>query len=435
MSTLDMMVEALVTMSEAQLHRVMKRMTRHRRRELATRWGLWAHAGQSIADDDWMVWMIQAGRGFGKTRAGSEWVCRHAAERGDLRVALVGATRRDVESVMVGGESGLLAVGRHYGPVRWRPTAGVVEFGSGARAYAYSAEVPDTLRGPQHHLAWCDELTKWRRADATWDNLMMGLRLGEHPQALVTTTPRAVPLLRRIRKLPGVRITTGRTRDNIHLADSYVDAIEANYAGTRLGRQELDGELIDEIVGALWSRATIEECRVDAAPELVRVVVGVDPPAGTDGDACGIVAVGRGRDGHGYVLEDASVAGASPEGWARAVAGCAGRHRADRVVAESNQGGAMVASVLRAADAALPLSLVHASKGKAARAEPVSLLYESRRAFHAGRFPELEDELCGLVGGGGYEGPGRSPDRADALVWAMSELMLGVRGEAMVRVL
>ncbi len=157
MSTLDPMVEALVTMSETQLHRVMKRMTRHRRRELATRWGLWAHAGQSIADDDWMVWMIQAGRGFGKTRAGSEWVCRHAAERGDLRVALVGATRRDVESVMVGGESGLLSVGRHYGPVRWRPTAGVVEFGSGARAYAYSAEVPDTLRGPQHHLAWCDD--------------------------------------------------------------------------------------------------------------------------------------------------------------------------------------------------------------------------------------------------------------------------------------
>lgn len=431
----DPMIEELIGLNDADQARIVSRLTPSRRLELATRWSVYAHAGQTIADHDWTVWLIQAGRGFGKTRAGSEWVCAQAAERRDLRIALVGATRRDVESVMVRGPAGLLAVGRHYGPVAYRPSRGVVEFASGAEAHVYAAESPDGLRGPEHHVAWCDELAKWRNADATWDNLMMGMRMGERPQTLVTTTPRVIPLLRRIRGMPGVRITGGRSRDNAHLPESYFAQIEGAYAGTRLGRQELDGELIEDVAGALWSRAMIEERRVKAAPTLVRVVIGVDPPAGVGGDACGIVAVGKGTDGFAYVLEDASVAGLSPEGWASAVAACAARHGADRVVAESNQGGAMVASVLRAADAALPLRLVHASRGKVARAEPVVALYEHKRAFHAGAFPALEDELCGLVTGGGYEGPGRSPDRADALVWAMFELMLSGRGEAVVRVL
>ncbi|MEP9400377.1 terminase family protein [Sphingomonas sp. VNH70] len=406
-----------------------------RRRELAMRWALWAHEGQTVADNDWTVWLIQAGRGFGKTRAGAEWVCARAAENGDLRIALVGATRHDVERVMVRGTSGLLAVGRRYDNVRWHATRGVVAFGSGAEAHVYAAETPDALRGPEHHIAWCDELAKWRRADATWDNLLLGLRKGDHPQVLVTTTPRAIPLLRRIRATKGVRITTGRTQDNVHLPERYVAQIEASYAGTRLGRQEMDGELIEEVAGALWSRDLIERQRCETPPAFARIVIGVDPPAGIGGDACGIVAVALGEDARAYVIEDASVVGASPEGWARAVAACAARHGADRVVAEANQGGAMVESVLRAADAVLPLRLVHASRGKAARAEPVALLYQGGRAFHAGRFPALEDELCGLIGGGGYEGPGRSPDRADALVWAMSEVMLGARGQASVRVL
>ncbi|KQM24858.1 MULTISPECIES: DNA-packaging protein [unclassified Sphingomonas] len=435
MSGLDPLVAAMTELNDVQLERFLLRVTPHRRSELTTRFKLWAHDGQTIADQDWTVWLIQAGRGFGKTRAGSEWVCAQAAERRDLRIALVGATRRDVESVMVRGPAGLLAIGRHYGPVTWRPSRGVVEFGSGAEAHVYAAESPEGLRGPEHHVAWCDELAKWRNADATWDNLMMGMRMGERPQTLVTTTPRVIPLLRRIRAMPGVRISGGRSRDNRHLSESYFAQIEGAYAGTRLGRQELDGELIEDVAGALWERAVIEARRVVRAPALVRVVVGVDPPAGIGGDACGIVAVGKGADGFAYVLEDASVSGLSPEGWAAAVAACAARHSADRVVAEANQGGAMVASVLRAADAGLPVRLVHASRGKVARAEPVAALYTGARAFHVGAFPALEDELCGLVTGGGYEGPGRSPDRADALVWAMFELMLSGRGEAVVRVL
>ncbi|NML07919.1 DNA-packaging protein [Sphingomonas sp. G-3-2-10] len=214
-----------------------------------------------------------------------------------------------------------------------------------------------------------------------------------------------------------------------------VEAMIAEYGGTRLGRQELDGEMIDDVAGALWTRETIEACRVAAPPELVRVVIGVDPPVSADGDACGIVAVGLGRDERGYVIEDASVRGMTPEGWARAVAACAARHGADRVVAEKNQGGDMVASTLRAADAGLPVKLVSATRGKSVRAEPVSLLYEAGRVKHVGAWSELEDELCGLVMGGGYEGPGRSPDRADALVWALSALMVGKKTRAAVRAL
>ncbi len=264
---------------------------------------------------------------------------------------------------------------------------------------------------------------------------MLGLRLGEDARIVVTTTPQPVKLMRRVMALKGCRETRGRTRDNPWLPRSFVEAMTAEYAGTRLGRQELDGEMMEDAEGALWGRALIETCRVAEAPECVRVVVGVDPPASAGGDACGIVAVALGRDGRGYVIEDASIGGVSPEGWARAVAACAARHGADRVIAEKNQGGDMVASVLRAADAGLPVRLVSATRGKSARAEPVAALYEGGKAHHVGAWPELEDELCGLLAGGGYEGPGRSPDRADALVWALTELMLGRRGKAAVRML
>ena len=405
------------------------------RRELEGRWWRWAHAGQRAPAGDWRVWLIRAGRGFGKTRAGAEWVSAVARSRPDARIALVGATIEDVRRVMVEGASGLLAVARDHEDTRWFVDSGEVRFASGARAYAFSAETPEKLRGPEHDAAWCDELGKWRAAkgDAAWDNLLMGMRGSENPRVVVTTTPRPVRLMRRVMAMPDCHETVGRTRDNPHLPKSFVEAMLADYTGTRLGRQELDGELIDDVAGALWTRALIEQRRVRAAPELVRVVVGVDPPASAGGDACGIVAVGLGRDDNAYVIEDASVQGASPEGWARAVAACAARHRAERVVAEKNQGGEMVASVLRAADAGLPLRLVHASRGKSARAEPVALLYEAGKAWHVGAWPALEDELCGLQAGGGYEGPGRSPDRADALVWAMSAILLGRRGKAGVR--
>ena len=308
-----------------------------------------------------------------------------------------------------------------------------MHFGTGAVAAIFSAAAPGKLRGPQHVAAWCDELAKWRYGDAAWDNLMLTMRGRADARTLVTTTPRPIHLLRRIMASKDTVETRGSSHDNPHLPARFLEAIEAQFGGTRLGRQEIAGDLLDDVVGALWSRSMFEVCRVGAAPALVRTVVAVDPPASAEGDACGIVAVGLGEDGRGYVLEDASVRGLSPEGWARAVVRCATRHRADRVIAEKNQGGNMVASVLFAADAALPLALVHATQGKTLRAEPVSLLYEQGRVSHVGGFPDLEDELCGFVIGGGYDGPGGSPDRADALVWALSELLLKKRKAARVR--
>ncbi|OWK28921.1 DNA-packaging protein [Sphingomonas mucosissima] len=403
--------------------------------EMAGRWHALAHTGQYWPEADWGVWLVRAGRGFGKTRAGAEWVNGVARRVPEARIALVGATADEARRVMVEGPSGVLATARLDARPAWAASKGEVRWPGGAIATVYSADSPEGLRGPEHHAAWCDELAKWRRGEAAWDNLMMTMRLGKQPQVMVTTTPRSTALMRRVMALPGLAQTTGRTGDNVHLPAAFVETMNESYGGTALGRQELDGELIETVAGALWTRAAIEACRIAAAPVLVRVVVGVDPPTGVGGDACGIVAAGLDAAGSGHVIEDASVTGATPEGWARAVAGCAARHGADRVVAEANQGGEMVRSVLHAADTGLPVRLVHASRGKVARAEPVAALYEAGRVRHAGVFPMLEDELCGLVVGGGYEGPGRSPDRADALVWALSELMLGRRTVAAVRAL
>lgn len=432
----EALFERMLTLSPAQRVSVLHGLSGPQLREYNERWWQWAHGGQREPKGDWRVWMIRAGRGFGKTRAGAEWVSAQARANPGARIALVGASIAEVHRVMIEGASGLLAVARPDEYLTWHRSAGELAFPSGARAFAYSAVAAETLRGPEHHFAWCDELAKWGRSgEAAWDNLMLGLRLGEAPRVLVTTTPRPVKLMRKLMTLPGFRETLGRTRTNPWLPRSFVEAMTADYGGTRLGRQELDGEMIEDLQGALWTRGRIEACRVAGVPERARLVIGVDPPAGIGGDACGIVAVALGRDGNAYVLEDASVTGATPEGWARAVAACAARHDPDQVVAEKNQGGAMVKSVLLGADSALPVRLVHASQGKVARAEPVSLLYEAGKIRHVGAFPALEDELCGLVQGGGYEGPGRSPDRADALVWALSELMLHRRGKAGIRVL
>lgn len=426
--------ERLLTYAPEDRAKAIRYLSGPQRREYVERWWQWAHDGQAEPEGDWRIWLIRAGRGFGKTRAGAEWVHARARANPDARIALVGGSEADVHRVMIEGSSGLLAAVREDEEMVWHRSSGELVFPSSARAYVYSAGSPDALRGPEHHFAWCDELAKWGGGgEVAWDNLMLGLRLGEAPQVLVTTTPRPVKLMRKVMALPGLIPTCGRTKENPWLPTSFVEAMTLDYGGTHLGRQELDGELIDELQGALWSRELIETCRAAATPALVRVVLGVDPPAGVGGDACGVVAVGLGRDGKGYVLEDASIAGATPEGWARAVAACAARHGADRVVAEKNQGGAMVKSVLLGADSGLPVTLVHASQGKSARAEPVSLLYEAGKVRHLGVFPALEDELCGLVIGGGYEGPGRSPDRADALVWALTELMLSRRGQAAVR--
>lgn len=418
-------------------------------REWKERWDVWAHGGQRSPDGDPLVWMILAGRGFGKTRAGAEWLSAQARGNPEGRFALVAATMDDARRVMIEGTSGLIAVARTGEEVRWLADKGELAFASGAIAFIYSAEAAEGLRGPEHHAAWCDELGKWGRSGrAAWDNLMMGLRLGDHPRVLVTTTPRANALVRRVERLAarGDAVTRGRTTDNPHLPASFVAAMLEEYGGTRLGRQELDGELLADVEGAMWTRGLLERCRQGALPpasQWVRVVVGVDPPAGSDrgaGDACGIVVAAIDAAGVGHVLADASVQATSPEGWARAVAAAAQAWGADRVVAEANNGGQMVRSVLKGADIRLPVKLVRAAHGKVVRAEPVFTLYEAGRVRHRGAFPALEDEMCGLLLGGGYEpgsgsgpgGPGRSPDRADALVWALTELML--HGKAAVRV-
>lgn len=402
-------------------------------------WPLWARASQLPPPGDWRVWLIMAGRGFGKSRAGAEWVRMVAEREHAARIALVAASLHEARSVMVEGESGLMAVSPPHLRPRYEPSLRRIVWPGGAQAMLYSAAEAEALRGPQHSHAWCDEIAKWDdnqgQARRSWDNLMLGLRLGNAPQIVATTTPRAVPLVRRLMEQIGdahdVVLTRGSTLENqANLPQRFIADVTREFGGTLLGRQELDGELIDDLPGALWTRALIERCREPATSKAVtRIIIGVDPPASAEGDACGIVVCGLGDDGAAHVLADASVEKASPERWARAVAEAARVWSADRVVAEANQGGAMVEAVLRAANASLPLRLVHASRGKVARAEPVAALYEAGRVRHAGFFARLEDELCGLLPGGTYQGPGRSPDRADACVWALTELMLGRAGE------
>lgn len=434
----ETILDRLLRLSSRERARLLREMPRRYVEELTERWYQWAHDGQLAPPGDWPLWIIRAGRGFGKTRAGAEWVSGIARTTPDARIALVAANDSDGMRVMIEGPSGLIAVARADESPRWRHSLRELHFDSGAVATLFSAEAPGNLRGPQHDAAWCDELAKWRNGDAAWDNLMLGMRKGEHPRVLVTTTPRPVPLMARVEAVKGRVLTLGRTPDNPHLPRSFVTAMIATYGGTRLGRQELDGEMLADAEGALWSRALIEACRApaEAIEKPVRVVIGVDPPATSTGDACGIVVAALLRDGKLAVVEDASVEKASPARWAQAVAAAAARWSAERVVAESNMGGEMVLGTLRAAEVTLPVVAVHASVGKARRAEPVALAYERGDVVHAGVFSALEDELCGLQIGGGYAGPGRSPDRADACVWALAELLRGValgRGPGVVR--
>lgn len=432
--------ERLIALEPIERRAVLRAMGDHKLHEMRTCWTFWAHDGQTMPPGDWHTWLIMAGRGYGKTRAGAEWVRRIAEGDGTARIALVGASLGEVRQVMVEGPAGLLAVAPDDARPVFRPSKRLLTWPNGAQAALYSAGEPESLRGPQHSHAWCDEIAKWEqgggRAQAAWDNLLLGLRLGRSPRVVATTTPRAVALLRQLLGQAETVVTRGRTTDNEdNLPPGFLRSVRVRFGRSLLARQELDGELIDEIEGALWSRALLERCREDraSAPD-VRVVIGVDPPASSDGDACGVVVCALGEDRMARVLADCSVRRSSPERWARAVAAAAHAWQADRVVAEANQGGEMVRSVLKAAEITLPVTLVHASRGKAARAEPVAALYEAGRVRHCGQFPQLEDELCGLMAGGTYEGPGRSPDRADALVWAMTELMLGRRGAPRVRV-
>ncbi len=424
---------ALAKLKPAAKWRTLKNMTWLDMLDMDAEFERWAHENQlPPKKEGWRTWLMLAGRGFGKTRAGAEWIETIARSRPGVRIALVGATIDEARRVMVEGVSGVLSVARRRRHrLKWEPSLGRLTWPNGSEAQIFSGDNPDGLRGPEHDFAWCDELAKWGEAEGAWMNLQMGLRRGARPRALVTTTPRPGELLQRIKDAEWTVTTNGRTDENVNLSKGFVEMMIATYGGTRIGRQELDGELIEEIEGALWSRDLMERSRLPhpqtPSPEgegaYDRIVVGVDPPAGVgEGcDACGIVVCGR-RGDHLFVIADETVEGLSPEGWANRVAAAAARWRASIVVAEANNGGAMVASVLKAADSGLKVKLVHASKGKVARAEPVALRFEAGRAFLAGSFPKLEDQMAGMIAGGAYEGPGRSPDRADAMVWAMTEL-------------
>jgi phage terminase large subunit-like protein len=388
-------------------------------------WRIRARTSQLPPDGDWTTWLFMGGRGAGKTRAGAEWVLERIAYREARRVALIGETLSDVRDVMIGGPSGLRAVALYDSEEpRFLKSERKLIWRNGAEARMFSAEDPDSLRGHAFDLAWCDEFAKWRYAQETFDNLQMCLREGERPRALVTTTPRNRPELRALLEMPDLAVTHARSRDNwANLSKSYFTRVVARYAGTALGRQELDGEVLDDLDGALWTRGLIEKARVRQAPELTRIVIAVDPPVsiGPKADECGIIAAGLGADGIVYVLADVSVQGRAPKAWATRALAQYEVLKADCIVAETNQGGQLVREVFAGLDAGAPIREVHASRGKTARAEPVAVLYEQARVKHVGAFPELEDQLCSL--GAKEAGPG-SPDRADALVWAVTELAL-----------
>lgn len=403
----------------------------------------WAFEHQMPPQGDWRSWVILGGRGAGKTRAGAEWVRAMVEGSGPQdagrvrRVALVGETIDQAREVMVFGDSGLLACSPPDRCPRWQATRKRLEWPNGAVAQLFSAHEPEALRGPQFDAAWVDELAKWKKAAASWDMLQFGLRLGAHPQVCVTTTPRNVDVLKRILAQDSTVVTHAATEANrAYLAGSFLAEVRSRYADTRLGRQELDGVLLEDVEGALWTTDMLERQRRRDLPPLDRIVVAVDPPvSGHSGsDECGIVVAGVAMQGpvaqwRAYVLDDVSLRAKSPLGWARVAVTAMQSWGADRLVAEVNQGGDLVAEMLRQVDATLPYKAVHASRGKVARAEPVAALYEQGRVFHAGQFGALEDQMC-RMSLQGYQGRG-SPDRVDALVWALHELVVGPSAKAL----
>ena len=415
-------------------------LTDETKNELLKHWPFYARPNQLPPDGSWLTWVILAGRGFGKTRCGSEWVrsmvCGDtpmAAGRAH-RVALVAETAADGRDVMVEGDSGLLSVHPKAFRPSYEPSKRRLTWPNGATATVFNATEPDQLRGPQFDLGWCDELAKWRYAQETWDMLQFGLRLGDDPRQLITTTPRPIVVLRKIMADKRTVITRGATKDNsANLAKTFLDNIEAKYAGTRLGRQELDAEMLDDVPGSLWTRDGIDKHRRGKdfkLPDMQRVVVAIDPAgksqetAISEGTAeTGIIVAGIGTDGRGYVLDDLTCS-LSPNGWARMALSGYDMHQADAIVVETNQGGDMVKETLRSARPGVPVIEVHASRGKVTRAEPIAALYEQGRVSHVGAFPALEDQMV-LFTPMGIAGE-TTGDRVDALVWAMSQLMPGI---------
>ena len=414
-------LQSLAQLSETERTSLISRLTPKQLIDLNWDWRFWARPEQLAPVGDWRIWLILAGRGFGKTRTGAEYV-RDCVNSGQARrIALIGRTAADVRDVMVTGPSGILNC---YPPDQrplYEPSKRRITFHTGAVAICYSSEKPAQLRGPQHDLCWADEAAAWSYPYETWDQLMFGLRLGQAPRCVVTTTPRPIQLIKDLVCSKTTQVTRGSTfanRDN--LAPAFLEQILDKYAGTSLGMQEIHAQLLEQVPGALWTRAIIDDHRVHQPPrDIKRIVVAVDPAVShsATSDETGIVVAALGADGDFYVIEDASMR-ASVDNWARAVVTRYQLHKADRIVAESNQGGDLVDRILRQVDDSVSVKLIHASKGKYVRAEPVASRYEQGRVHHIGIHPELEDQLCSYS----PEFSSGSPDRLDALVYAITEL-------------
>lgn len=413
--------------------------------ELIYTWRIWARDNQiapaSLPDGrPWDNWLILAGRGFGKTRSGAEWVHEQVAG-GAMRIALVARTAADIRDVMVEGESGILATAHPSRTPKWNPSNRRLTWPNGAIATTFSAEEPDSLRGPQYEKAWADEIAAWNYGQQAWDQLQMVLRLGKQPQCCITTTPKPTPLIRMLVKDLGTVVSTGSTLDNrANLAPGFTEKLLRKYGGTRLGRQELFAEILEDNPGGMWRREDIDGSRVDEAPPMKRIIIAVDPAATANAQSCecGIIVMGVGIDGHAYILADLSTV-ATPQEWAIIVVNAYRKWKADRVVTELNIGGALVEMVLRTVDRNIPYKGVRAARGKAIRAEPVAALYEQRRVHHVGEFTTLEDQLvrwdpANLPTGGHHSGDASQEmteeqrtsqsDRLDALVWGLTEIMV-----------
>jgi predicted phage terminase large subunit-like protein len=392
------------------------------------RWVRERREEQKTPEGEWLVWLLLAGRGYGKTRTAAEDVAWYGLNRKNSLIAIVAETFADGRDVCIEGESGLISCLPRKAITLWNRSIGELFLTNGTKYKIYSGDKPDGLRGYQHHRAWVDELAKFRYARETWTQLMLGLRLGDDPRVVVTTTPKPLALLKDLMARENVHVTRGSTFDNApNLAPTFIEEVRRRYEGTRTGRQELHGEYLEDTPGALWTRQMVDENRIpkndEALAELgfARVVVAIDPAvtSGEDSDETGIVVAALGADGRAYVLDDKSCR-LSPDGWASRAVDAYHTHQADRIVAETNNGGDLVERVIRTVSPRVAYRKVHASRGKRVRAEPVAALYEQGRVSHVGSFPDLEDQMCSFT----PEGNDSSPDRVDALVWALTDLML-----------
>ena len=439
-TSLHKQLETLSKQDQEKRSKLIHQLTEIEAEFILHEWPLWGRANQFPKLGSWKTWLMLGGRGAGKTRAGAEWIRKIATQGTENlqscggRIALVGETQGDVRDVMIEGSSGLLSVHRKNEMPKWKSSQGILEWPNGVIGQTFSSHDPDGLRGSQFGAVWGDELCKWNNLEITWDMIQFCLRLGDNPQQLITTTPKPSQFLKRLIANPKTEVARSTTRDNkLNLAPGFLEHIETTYGGTRLGRQELEAEILEDREDALWQRAQLEKLRQAPTLPMRRIVVAVDPPATSKNTsaACGIIVAGHDAKGRCFVCDDKTIAMATPLAWANKVIAAFHQYKADLVVVEINQGGEMVETILRTIDASIPVRTVHAQRSKWTRAEPVAMLYEQERIFHAKPMPELEDQMCSFGPDGMSQG--MSPDRIDAMVWAITELELKHQASPKVR--